>query len=93
LGVKTRVILRTYSYRQDAEAARSLLDAAGIDSFVAADDCGAQYPGKGFVQGVRLLVDSDQSDRANSLLGPAIRVARTTASIKNPPKRTSKKRK
>ena len=57
-------VLKTFSSRYEAEAARSFLAGSSIDSLVVSDDCGATDPGLGFGRGVDLLVDEKDWDRA-----------------------------
>ena len=62
------VVVRTYSYRPEAELARSALEANGIEATVEADDCGGQRPLLGANIGVKLLVRRPDADRASKLL-------------------------
>ena len=63
------VVVRTYSYRPEAELARSALEANGIVAMVEADDCAGQGPDVGTVTGgVKLLVRWPDADRASKLL-------------------------
>ncbi len=50
------VVAQVYSFRAEAELARSALEANGIEAMVEADDCGGQRPLLGAIIGVRLLV-------------------------------------
>ncbi len=94
--MKASVILRTYNYRLEANTARSLLDVNGIESFLASDDAGAQYPGLGFTRGVRLLVDAENLERAKEVLATgdpncAKRPLKKKPSKKKPSKKAAKK--
>jgi hypothetical protein len=61
-------VLRTFSYRHDAEAVKTLLAANGIEAAIVSDDCGAVDPALGFVRGIQLLVPADQLDAARDVL-------------------------
>lgn len=63
-----QVVVRTFSYRHEAEVARSFLEGHGIEASVTSDDCGSVDPALGLVRGVHLLVDEAQSDQARRLL-------------------------
>jgi hypothetical protein len=63
-----RVVIRTFSYRHEAEFYRSVLDGHGIEAWVRSDDCGSVDPALGLVRGVHLLVDEERSDQALQLL-------------------------
>ena len=62
------VVAQTYSYRAEAELARSALEANGIEAMVEADDCGGQRPLLGANLGVRLLVRRADERKAKSFL-------------------------
>lgn len=64
-------IARIYSYRVEAELARSALQACGIEAMVEADDCGGQRPLMGANFGVRLMVRRSDETKAKSVLGDA----------------------
>jgi hypothetical protein len=64
----TRVVLRQFSYRAEAEIVRELLEANGIDAFVVSDDCGAVDPALQFGRGTNLLVAECDVARADELL-------------------------
>ena len=64
------VVVRTFATTIDAELAKSALDAAGINSFIQADDCGGMRPHLLLVwQGARLLVRAEDAKRAATILG------------------------
>lgn len=63
-----RARVKTYSYRHDAELAMSLLEAAGIQAYITADDAGGQAVGIQFSGGVKLWVPAPELERARSLL-------------------------
>lgn len=62
------VAVRVYSYRHEAELARSALEADGIEAMVEADDCGGQRPLMGANVGVKLLVRRSDESKAKSVL-------------------------
>lgn len=62
------VVAQIYSYRAEAELARSALEANGIEAMVEADDCGGQRPLLGANLGVRLLVRRADERKAKSFL-------------------------
>jgi len=61
------VVIRSFINVFDAEAAKTALDAAGIESVVQADDAGGMHPHLQ-VGGVRLSVHPDDAERAEQVL-------------------------
>jgi hypothetical protein len=61
------VTIRTYYARQDAELGKSFLEANGIDAVIETDDAGAAGIGLAFTQGVRLLVKTEDTQKAEEL--------------------------
>ena len=61
-------IVRTFSDRGEAEIARSLLEAEGIEASLAADDMGGNTPPLDFSSGLQLVVDAADVGRARTLL-------------------------
>lgn len=61
------VAIRSFINVFDAEAARSALEAAGIEAMVQADDCGGLHPHLQ-MRGVMLLVHPEDSVRAEQIL-------------------------
>jgi hypothetical protein len=59
----TLVVVGTYYTEIDADLAKTVLQAEGIDSMIRADDCGGVSPGL-WMHGVALLVRSEDADRA-----------------------------
>ena len=57
-----------FEFRHEAEVARALLAAAGIEAVVVADDEGGLNPGFFAHYGVRVLVNVDDLDDATRLL-------------------------
>ncbi len=64
-----RARVKTFSYRHDAELAKTLLESAGIQAYITADDAGGQAVGIQFTGGVNLWVPAPELGRARSLLG------------------------
>jgi hypothetical protein len=62
------VVLRRFSYRHEAELARSFLDGHGIEAWVTSDDCGSVDPALGLVRGACLVVSDEDAARAEELL-------------------------
>lgn len=61
------VVIRTFLNSVDAELAKSALEAAEIESFVRADDCGGTRPHL-WTNGVDLVVTAEDAARANEVL-------------------------
>ena len=61
------VEIGSYTTRQDAELAQTVLTAAGIDSEIASDDAGGAYPFD-LSGGARLLVSEADAEDAKALL-------------------------
>jgi hypothetical protein len=68
MGDAELVVVRTFPNRIEADIAQSALEGAEIESFVSADDAGGVEPGL-WLSGVRLLVRSDDAQRALDVLG------------------------
>ena len=64
----SRVVLRTFNYRREAEVVKGFLASAGIDSFVISDDCGAVDPALEYGRGTHLLVEEGDLHRAAEVL-------------------------
>ena len=58
------VFIRTYASRLEAEIAKGVLEAHGIEAFVSADDMSGTRPELTFVLGARLLVKERDADMA-----------------------------
>jgi hypothetical protein len=65
------VSIETFVNRVEADLAHGALAAAGIDSMVSADDAGGTYAGA-LTRGVRLLVRSEDANRARDVLSQAV---------------------
>ena len=67
------IAISTFRSTADAQIAKGLLDEAGIESMIRADNAGGMYPA---ISGAELLVRSEDTERAAEALrpGPAHRV-------------------
>jgi putative signal transducing protein len=59
------VTLSTFRSSADAQIAKGVLDAAGIDSMIRADNAGGMYPA---ISGAELLVRSEDLEKARDAL-------------------------
>ncbi len=67
--VEELVVARIFTFRHEAEIARGMLEAEGIEAVIAADDCGGQRPLMGAASGgARLLVRRADEKKAKNLL-------------------------
>lgn len=62
------VPLRTYLNHIEADLAKMVLEAAGIETFIRSDDCGGMRP-HFWIGGVELLVHEDDLSKAEEVLG------------------------
>jgi hypothetical protein len=63
------VCVRSYAFRPEADLARSVLDAAGIESVIVADDASGMRPLGGLMnRGVMLCVLEEDAARADAAL-------------------------
>ena len=62
------VLLKTYTYRHEAEVAKALLESHSINSLIQADDCGAMDPALSFASAVNLLVSKKDLPIAQNFL-------------------------
>ena len=71
--MKDLVVVEIFTYRHEAELAKTALEAAGINSMISADDAGGEVVGLEFTRGVRLLVRPEDEEQARDILeSPAI---------------------
>src|SRR3989442_2797897 len=56
------VVIRTYQSGLDAELAKTVLEAAGIESMIRGDDIARRYSALSLTQGVELLVRSQDAE-------------------------------
>jgi hypothetical protein len=66
--MKDLVVVETFTYRHEAELAKTALEAAGIISMISADDAGGEVVGLEFTRGVRLLVCPEDEASAKNIL-------------------------
>jgi hypothetical protein len=59
-------VVATFTYRHEAEMARSFLELEGIEAMVATDDAGGAYPG--IISRARVIVRSEDADAAREVL-------------------------
>lgn len=60
-------VIRTYANRYDAELGKSVLEANGIETLIAADDAGGTVLGLELAEGVKLLVRAEELDNAEEI--------------------------
>ena len=65
------VVVATFAYRHEAEFALEIFRTAGIRAMLVADDAGGAYAGLSLSGQIRILVHSDDAERAETLLGEA----------------------
>lgn len=70
--MKDPTIVRTFADRGEAEIARSLLEAEGIDAAVPAEERGGLTAPEEFLSGVQLVVEAGDVERARALLDEEI---------------------
>ena len=64
----TTSVVRMYSTRQQAEFGQMMLEGSGVQSFIRADDAGGMRPYMAPVTGVRLVVRTQDLERAGDIL-------------------------
>lgn len=62
------VVAKTFNTRQEAEVAKSFLEANEIKALITADDAGGMYPFQLSSTGVKLLVSEKELKKAQKLL-------------------------
>jgi len=62
------VVLREFNNRTQADIAVNLLSSFGIESWILSDDLGGAGPAQSLVQGVQLMVGSDEAEAAAQIL-------------------------
>jgi hypothetical protein len=67
------ITVATFRLTTDAQIAKGILDEAGIESLIRADDAGGMYPA---LNGAELLVKSEDFDKANAALQQRHRAGR-----------------
>lgn len=63
------VVAATFGYRYEAEIAHNLLESAGIESILLIDDAGGMDVGLSFTNRARIMVRSEDVERARTVLG------------------------
>src|SRR5262249_7034122 len=62
------IIVKSFTDKGEAEIAKGLLEAEGIDAAIAADDLGSEGPGLTFGRPIDLVVAAADAERAAELL-------------------------
>lgn len=62
------VVLRTFINEFEAERAKGMLEAEGIESSISSDDVGGMGPPQQLIQGIKLLVLEEDFKRAKEIL-------------------------
>jgi len=62
------VTIRTFVSEPEADIAKAALEAFGIDCMISRDDCGGQRAHLTMGAGIRLMVRSDDTERAEEVL-------------------------
>lgn len=62
------VVLKIYQNEFEADAAKTQLDSAGIHSFISADNYGGMMPALSHSEGVRLMINSEDYQKASEIL-------------------------
>ena len=62
------IAIKAYASRMEADLAKAVLEANGIDAVVNGDDAGGMRPGLGSLQRIRLLVAAPNAPDALALL-------------------------
>jgi hypothetical protein len=63
-----RVVVGNYENEIDAEIAKGHLESSGITASIIKDDVGGMFPSLQDAQGVRLVVDETQGEKARRIL-------------------------
>ena len=62
------MVLKIFQTEFEAEAAKTQLDTAGIHSFISADNYGGMMPALSHSEGVKLMINSDDFQKACEIL-------------------------
>lgn len=65
-------IVRSFSDRGEAEIARSMLEAEGIEAAISADDMDRKMPAFDLSAGIQLVVPAGDAERARELLDEVV---------------------
>lgn len=68
------IVLKVFTTEMDANMARDVLQDDGIKAFVFKDDAGGMEPHLQRTNGVRLVVNRADADRAGKVLAPLLSV-------------------
>lgn len=60
-------VVRTYSSGYEAELGKSILEANDIEAVISSDEAGGTLPGLALTQGVHLLVDAGDLEKAENV--------------------------
>jgi hypothetical protein len=85
---KKKLVVKTYFNEAEAQLAQLNLEAMGIDAHIHKDDCGGAYPQLQATEGVQLVVDINDVEKAEKILNEIISeevkdTKRTDRSIKS----------
>ncbi|MDP9169280.1 MAG: hypothetical protein M3N54_01570 [Acidobacteriota bacterium] len=61
------VTFRIFASHMEADLAKSLLEAFGVECMTSADDCGGQRPAWAFSDGVLLIIRAEDRERAEEI--------------------------
>lgn len=61
------ITFRTFSNHMEADLAKSLLEAFGVESITSSDDCAGQRPHMSLTDGVRLIIRDEDRERAEEI--------------------------
>lgn len=62
------VVLKIFQTEFEAETAKTQLDAVGIHSFISADNYGGMMPALSHSEGVKLMINSEDFEKASEIL-------------------------
>ena len=62
------IVLRTFTNEMFARMASMHLESLGIQTFILKDDAGGAYPSMQFSEGVRLMIDPVDQEKAEEIL-------------------------
>jgi antitoxin component YwqK of YwqJK toxin-antitoxin module len=69
---KKNVVVKTYLNETEAQLAQFNLESVGIETHIHKDDCGGAYPQLQVAEGVQLIVDINDVERAEAILNEII---------------------
>jgi hypothetical protein len=68
MNFENAVVVSTFSNRETAQAAVSLLQSEGVDAAISSDDAGGELPNLDLGGGVRVFVQEENAEFAKALL-------------------------